>query len=490
MRTTTTWLGAGLALGLLATGCTLEDSAEEPTGGTPYVPMSCSTAEVQRKLDAARPGDAVALECAVEGTLTVPAGVILSGNGAAARGTITAPKGAPAVVLVPSTTPGQPTTLGNLDINTAEGTAGVLAQGEGEIALMGVTVTAQLGIGVGLEDLTLATLEDTTLKGPIASPDDAMHVLKDSTPDQIATHGLVMVGVAQAGLRNVSTAGFGGYGALFVRSQVSWGEGGASDNVGVGVMAVGGAVLLENLEICRTLRGGYTLPVYGGAFVSEEVALEDPALETDGPSVGLFGVTACDNDNVGLLYADGQHLEVDGSTVTGNAFAGLAIVDASNVSVTESSFRDTRLLTLPLGVEDAMVTAGDGVQIVHSPVGLSFAGSGSLTNERGGLLVDIGAVPLEETNMKWSSFSVEDNKGFGAMCQGVVGGQASMFGPGAGTIPWDDGILRSDVQTAADTELAQITDALLETIGVVGPCNMPVPSLVLEVGLSALLQRQ
>jgi hypothetical protein len=222
--------------------------------------------------------------------------------------------------------------------------------------------------------------------------------------------------------------------------------------------------------------------------VSEEVVLGDPALETDGASVSLVAVTACDNDNVGLLYADGRELHVEGSTVTGNAFAGLAIVDSSGVSVTQSSFRDTRLLTLPLGVEGAMVTAGDGVQIVHSPTGIDFAGAEAMNNERGGLLVDIGAVPLDQTDMTWSGFSVAPNEQFGALCQGLVGGQATVWGPGEGAVPWDTGITRDDLQAAADAELAQSTGSL-EAIGAVGPHTMPAPRPVLEFGLGALLAR-
>jgi hypothetical protein len=136
-------------------------------------------------------------------------------------------------------------------------------------------------------------------------------------------------------------------------------------------------------------------------------------------------------------------------------------------------------------------TAGDGVQLVRSTAGIVFENVDSSTNERGGLLVDVGQMSVADTQFSWTKVTVEPNKVFGAMCQSVVGDEATMYGPGAsdGTVVWDVGIERG-AQAEADAVLATTTTTALDIFAAVGPCNMPAPLLVLQLGLNALITRQ
>lgn len=478
-------LGSGIALGLFAVGCGGNEGIDlEPDG-------SCNAAALQEELDAAKPGETVTMGiCEVAGTLTVPAGVRLRGQGRASS-SVTAPEGGPAVVLVPGG-PGIPTALLDVSVSSADGTAGVLAQGAGEVELIQVDVSAQKGIAVGAESLSNLRLSGVTLLGPLRDDPGAATLWSDdeqAIPANVATHGLVLVDVQRAQLDGVSTEGFVRFGALLVRSTVeAWAGGMVSGNAGVGMMVVGGEATVSDVEISGTVPGKSSLPAYGGLFVSEEAVTQDTALETAGATVTLSSVTVRDNMGVGLLYADGRSFTMAGEQapdgqdppelILGNVFGGLVVVDSSNVSVSDVMVTTTKQGTLPLGPQDAMIDGGDGVRLVRSTEGIAFERVRMTRNERAGLLLDLeDADSYASLADSWRGVNVHGNEQNGALC--LAAGQ--MMAPGTG---WDIDINRGD----AATELSdQSATNPLAAVGVVGPCNMPAPASVLENGLRAIL---
>ena len=500
-----TLLGSGLALGLLLSGC---GSMASEAPGSP-TPGACDMKALRSSLSAAKPGATVRLgACTAAGTLTVPAGVKLVGAGVGSS-VINAPAGQAGVQLTPSSNGQQPTTLSGVTVVSTSGSAGVLAQGQGHVALSQVDVEAQLGIGVGAERLTSLKMTDVTLTGPVAADpgmasrwgdEDAMPA-SVATPAAIATHGLVLVDVSAAQLAGVSSYGFVGYGALLVRSTVEpWAGGTVAGNAGVGLMAVGGRVTVEDVELSRTLRGGFSFPAYGGLFVSEQALTEGAVLAMGGAAVTLDRVRALDNEGPGLAYADGSSFTVRGlpewtdvetpdPPISGNRFAGLLVMDARGVTVENMHVRETLNASLPLGEEDMPISGGEGVRIVRSVNEISFSGVRTTANVRGGMLLDLRAEDYPAPGqMEWTNVNVHGNEVFGAVCQ--AGGQVIASditsGGNVSETGWDMGIDRGDEKTVLEDGA---WTSVLEEIGAISPCFFPSPLNVLTGGLSVLVGR-
>jgi hypothetical protein len=471
-------LGAALAL---LPGCTGTDTAEGLNTGasTP----ACTAPAISDALSRARPGGTVQLgKCTVTGSFTVPAGVILAGAGAG-QTVITAPAKQPAIVLKPGSTP---SAVKDLGIKSA-GTAGVLAQGTGtgKARVEGITVTATLGIGLGAEKLESFEMQKVTVTGPVTRSTKGSFSIA-STPDKAATHGIVLWGVGAADLAEVTASGWTGYGALFIKSGTRWTGGAASDNLGVGVMIVDGQATLDGVTLSGTFQDKSGFPGFGGVFASAPLVTGTPDETAAGAAVTLINGTVHGNEGPGLLYGGGQSLEVESTEVDGNQFAGLLVAQSSGITVRSSTFGQTKTVALATSEPAGEIEGGDGVQLLGSTQGIHFDDVQINTNSRGGLLVDIGDVELAQADMTWSNVSVSGNAVFGALCQGSnANGQKAVWGPGYGTTPWDEGILRDDISMASDTQIVSPVDIL----GVVDPNVMPSPVSVVTGGLIALTAR-
>lgn len=449
------FLLSGALAGALLVGC---GDDVGPAGGL------CDAAELSDALVAAAPGATVTVgACEVRGSFTVPAGVTLIGASAASH--IVA-LGGPALILTPgSAAP----TVSNLHISSSEST-GLLAVGPGAVIVSSVRIDASTGVALRLESLTAATLSDLTLTGPVTSEVAAS---LPSMPDATltATHGLVILDSAAVSLERVNIRGFARFGALAIGSTLSWVGGGASDTLGVGFMAEGGAVTLRDTEFCRVFSGLRPYPAYGLVF-------------TGGASSTTDGVILCDNEGYGMLQNGGIATHVDlvgtsnrepavwvqqstdfalsgaGTMLADNALAGIVVVDSTNVRVSDAQISASSLATRIVDVGGS-VRVGDGLHlVVDDPAAVRLTNVTLLNNARAGLLLDF--VSGSPAAMDLSSVTVDGTgDALGAIAQDA-----------AGLIPsgsWDTNITRRGATVANDAALA----ARLDVVGIVGPMFLP-----------------
>lgn len=446
-------------------------SSTEETSG-PF----CDGPGLATALSKAAPGETVRVgACRVTGSFTVRAGVHLSG---AARGqSVIVASGGPGVVVSPAA--GASSSVADLSIES-DGVAGITAIGQGEVVVERVDVTATKGIGIGAEGNSTLTINDAKLTGPV-NAGNAATLPAEATPKDTATHGIVVVRVADARLSNVTVTGFGDFGALFDQSTVSWQGGSASANRGTGVMVQGGKATLESLKLCGTLGGSHKLPPYAGVF-SQKAAITSRRLEV------------CDNAGVGLLHTDspGVHVELtatnnagpavwtqqsDSLTITGteiknNAYAGLVCIETKAVTVKDMKFTTNVNGKKPVGSTGAD-ELGDGVQLVRCQFGIKFENVTFTNNARTGIQLELGAVDEENADLTWTNVVVQSTGAqYGALCQGDL----EAWGP---TDKWSTGIVR---QGSAVTNDATVTEKKLTYAGVIGPPFVPAPA----AGVAAL----
>lgn len=466
----TTLLGAALAL---LPGCGDLAAGELAATGKEY----CDAASLSGALSQARPGDVVTVgKCEVSGSFEVPEGVTLTGLGQE-ESSILGDAASAAVKLAPGAV------LSSLTIHS-QAVAGVLATGAGtgNVTVHQVSVDAKLGIGLGAERLEQLLLTDVTLTGQV-TPDTRGSFSVELTPAEATTHGLVLVDVAKADLTHVATNGWSGFGALLVGSGAAWTGGNASDNLGAGVVAIDGALVLDGVEISRTMKDKSGLPAFGALLASGALMTGQPPEGPTGVDATLTGVSVLDGEGIGVMYAGGSLLDATDVTATGNQFVGLMAVESSGITLTRGQYGGTRKVALPIGEAGADLEAGDGIQLLRSQE-ISFTDVTIAGNERGGLLVDIGELEVAAAGMSWANVAVSNNPAFGAICQGMVNGAMEVWGPGqAGGYVWDEGILRDSNSSSIDEGFM----SPLVVLGVIDPNDMPSPVGVIEQGLSGLI---
>lgn len=436
----------------------------------------CDAGELRDRLAKARPGDTVTIgACRVEGgSFVVPAGVTLAGK-ARADSVIAVPAGELGVTLTPGTPPAR---LVGLTVES-DGRAGVIAIGAGEVEVQGVTVRATKGIALGVESATRAALTDVALSGPVTA-DNAASVPLDPTPAETATHGLVLVRVTDAQLSNVTTSGFARFGALVVEGNTSWTGGAASDNLATGLMIQAGVATLNGIEVCRTMQGVTLIPPYG-LVISAGADVETNAL------------TVCDGDGLGLIQsgARGRHLDLvasgngdsavwvqqsdsfemsgTGTSLTGNKFGGVVIVDSANVSIADAQIDDSQLATRIFG-EVGSVQVGDGVQLLRSSNAVVLENVTLRTNQRVGILIDLNGGSTSGVALTGVTVS-------------GTGEQLGAIAQNGDVLPgWDSGVTREGDTAQNDSNLT----SSLSVVGLVGPNSMPIGNDVAASGLLAL----
>jgi len=325
-----------------------------------------------------------------------------------------------------------------------------------------------------------------TLGGPtavLADPPPASNA--PPTPDITGTHGLVLWTVAGARLENVRSNGFIGFGALLMNTTTRWTRGGAADNSGVGIMAVDGDTTLDGVAVSGTHQVQQSVPAYGVLFVTKALMTDTPDEMAD-VSAKLLDVDVSDNGGIGIMYAGGRSLLIEDSAASGNAFAGLLVAESSNATVRRTKISGTKELTLSVPGDGPGLIGGEGIQLMSAVHDILLEDVTLADNARGGFLVDLGATELAQTTQTWSNVSVTGNMAFGALCQGLYAGQLAVWGPGEPqNAPWDEGIVRDDVQEAVDA----VFETPFDVIGIVDPNIMPTPITVVTDGLQALTSR-
>lgn len=437
-----------------------------------------TAAELTDALAGAGSGSVVEVAGAtIEGNFTVPAGVTLRGAGADS----TVIRGAAGQVLDVQTAAGSTTRVSGISVES-DGAAAMAIGGAGSAELEDVDVRITRGVGIGAEGLATLALTNVTVTGPV-TPENATGQPVEPTPETAATHGLVVVDVADATLIEVRVSGIAMIGALFVDSGASWSGGGASQNLGVGMMASGGSMTMDGVQLCSTLQGFRLPPVFAGVF-------------SDGVAVETTGLTVCDNDGFGLVHssAGGHHgdlvgsgnanaalwvqqtsgLTVDGAAtvLSDNEFAGAVVIDSDGVTVADAAIETTRLAVRTVGLT-GRVEVGDGLQLVRSTSAIDISGVTLTDNQRAGLLLELGSGSTAGVGL-----SAVQATGTGTQL-GVVAQSGTL------EMGWDDGVTRSADLSTNDT--AFISAGIpLDIVDVVTPTDFPDTSGLSSSGLMVI----
>lgn len=421
----------------------------------------CSAAALSEALRAATAGDVVEIgACRIEGEFEVPGGVTLEGAGPAATSLV----GRDGAVL--SLSGNGATVVRDLTVES-DGRVGIRSAGPDEILLEGVDVDASRGVGIGIDGTPMVTLRAVHLRGPV-SPENADELASDVDPTVSATHGLVLLDVGDATLEDVTATGFASYGALLVGSTARWNAGALDQNLGIGLCVDGGTVTVDALSIAGTLQGSRLRPSYstlltgGSAVDSSGLTIRDSAaygmvvVEATGHHEGLV---AEDNGDAAVWIQSSTSLEIAGSTLSRNRFAGVAAADSSGVVISDSEIGDTTLAT-SLFLDAAPIEVGDGVQLVGSAEAIRLEALALRNNGRVGLLLDLdgastAGVSLDDVTVEGSG------EALGAIAQNgdVQGG-------------WDAAVARSGAVLDNDAAFAA-SGSELPLAGLLGPNNFP-----------------
>ncbi len=448
--------------------------------------VASSAAALTSALNGASPGDTVHVGAGTfTGSFAVPAGVFVVGAGST---TIIDNGDGSAPALVVTATAGQPPTMiQNVDLTSAGGAAMVVG-GTGDVEIQHVHATVNLGIGIGIQDVHTVQMLDVQVSGPVTT--DVIPTLPlDATPDVTATHGIVIVGVAQATMNDVQASGFALFGALLVDSTTSWTGGGASDNVGVGVMAYGGSATLHSLELCRTLSAFRLQPPYGAVFANGAAVDTDSLNVCDGEGYGILESGGASGQNLNLS-ASGNHgsgvwlqsvdnvqIAGDATNIDNNYLAGVVAIDSSNIALADGTISNTQLMTR-ISAETGTVNVGDGVHLVRSTDGISLSNLTLQTNHRAGALFDLNGASTSGITLDSVTATTEDPSGETPEL-GVVAQDGTLM-PG-----WDTGVTRAGTATTNDTSFIS-AGSTLGIVDVVAPTDMPQAANLETQGLNAV----
>jgi hypothetical protein len=457
------------AASLLVCGC----SSEGDDGVA-----ACDPGALEAALSGAAEGDTVRIgACRVTASVTVPAGVTLEGEGVG-ESVLVGPEGEIPLTVQPAA---EGTFVRNLRVES-DGPAGVLLEGAGSVALEHVEIVASRGIGLGAEGLDELALTNVSLRGPVDA-ESASRILSPVSPEEIATHGLVIVGVGAARLDDVDSSGYAQFGALVVDSTITWAGGGAPANLGTGLMTWGGAATLTSLDLSGTFQGLQLVPAYGGVFAGGADVDTTSLRVSDSEGYGLLHSEAtarhidltAHNNNLAALWlqrCSSFELSGAGSGLVGNGLAGIVAVDSSDVTIRHAHVDATVTRTAIVG-EAGRVEVGDGVQLVGTTRNVTLEDLTLSGNARVGILVDLAGGAFDGFSMSRVSVDGADDA-LGAVAQGGT--------PEPG---WDDGVTRQGATAVNDAALADE----LGIVGIVGPSDIPAATAVADQGLAALISR-
>ncbi len=419
--------------------------------------------QLRDALDDAEAGDVIAVETGTfQGPFTVPAGVTLEGAGIGETRIV-----APAAPAALNVEPGDPATIvRGLTVAGLEGYA-VAAVGEGRVRLEDVEVTVpERGAGIGAQDLTGLELARVTLTGPITL-ESAETLPDEPATDAYATHGIVLFGVADASLEEVTLSGFAVSGMLLAGSTTRVTGSAVENTAGAGVIAIGGATTLSDVAITGIFPGTSVYPAFG-ILARDEAILETSATsiaDNDGFGiVQLLGsATHADleisrNAEGGMWLQEVAGLDATATLAEGNGMAAIVVHASTGVTFSGLEVRDTVEIVRAEGARELMV--GDGMQIIHSLTDLTVEDATFENCGRVALLLE--ALTPDLSTCRLAEITVESTgEQLGAVMQGASA-------PG-----WDDGIVRAGDAVANDEAFA----GTLDIVGVVTPTDLPLSEL-------------
>lgn len=359
--------------------------------------VGCSTGpiDLSAELAVAQSGDVIEVTAGdYEGNFIVPAGVILEGEeGAVIRGV----SGAPALTLIPGRDADSASTVQSLTIYTDE--VGVFAAGKGFVNIQNVTVHADLGVGMVLDDCT-ASVTDVDLVGVVDGPDSPVLMLGEYfESDKVSVMGLA-AHLADLTISNLNITGFVGYGAAFYGGTALWDGGVLRWIVGVNIMVEESQLSLENVHIKESLqsrdanakRSSFGLVSSTGSnTTTNNVTIEDimgagVLIHEAVSSVHTtLKVSKCDATGVHVQNGTG-HTELIAAEFHQNKNAGLSLLKAGQVDIIDSRVFDTAAVGAQITSSDLVL--GHGLQIAAGDANVNMSGVLLEDNEIVGLLLD------------------------------------------------------------------------------------------------------
>lgn len=455
-----------LGLGMLVSGC----------------PDPCDGAALQSRLERAVEGDVVELgSCSYTGSFVLPAGVTLRGAGHD-RTTLRSSPGSSIALSIESSTREPATMVENLAI-ASSGCAAAVVRGQGAALLHNVHVRAERGIGLGVEGTERVSLEHVSVEGPLSDgslPD--IVPLPPYTCDSAnpATHGIVMIDVPNARLRDVQSRGFAAFGALFVRTELDWEGGAVNDHVGTGLEVYGGHARLSHIEICRSRQATAPIESFNALLAGGAEVESDGLVICEGDAFGIMhdhaiahhtDLVARDNGFAGVWVQDAESFSLRGarSELTGNGFAGISALRVANFEVDGASIRDTALGTSIMGI--GRIEAADGVHLVQNG-NVALSNLRLAHNERIGLLLDLGGGSTATTTLS------------GIVAEGVGDQLGALAQNGTVITGWDTEVSRVGSPILNDAAFS----GSLDIAGILGPSCLPDTDAVATEGLAGLIR--
>jgi len=426
-------------------------------------------------LASATAGDRVCLTAGVfEGTFDVPAGVTLCGAGAGAT-RIIGPSDSPGLRLAPGTDVATQVEMLTVEAN---GDFAVVAIGAGEVQIRDAEVSVPTnGAGIGAESLTALRLTRVDIRGPVDDANaDGMPL--EPTIDDSATYGLVAVSVMTVEATEMTVGGFAYVGMLSVSTNLTMVDSSVLSNLGTGLLVHGGSADIDNSNIDSALQGTRLIPAYNAVFAGNADVNTNGIEISEGQGYGILqseatathnDLVALNNSNAALWVQNSGGFSLSNATVRNSGMAGIVALESSGIGVTDASIEETQAMTRIFGTMPVMV--GDGVHLLGSTTDVTLDRLALLENTRVGILLDLEGGDFASIDV----VSVD------------VTGSAEQLGAIAqnGTVPatWDDNITRSSIIEANDLAFA----GTLDTVGIVGPSDMPAVNAVLASGIAGIV---
>ncbi|MBW2460113.1 MAG: hypothetical protein JRH11_00605 [Deltaproteobacteria bacterium] len=414
-------------------------------------------ADLAGALAEAAPGEVVSVSaCTVTGNIDVPGGVTLDGGG-------------------------ESRILGNVTLGPGSGLAGVRIEGVGPAAVSAVGAGAAVtitdvdviiarGSAVHIADRG-AVLTRVSLAGNVEDPDT---VPADPSADDYGTHGLVLSNAgtldAPVILDDVSMTKFARFGALFLQSHVAWRGGQVADGLSTGLMADGGSVDFEAVELGPMQQGVQVLPAFGGIFTNDCVVTSQDLMVDGNQGYGLLhdrvtttheNLIATGNTDAALWVQQSASFSLVGAAteVSDNVLSGLVIVESTDVLVRGATFRNNTLGTRVSGTI-GRIDVGDGIHaVIDDGASLTVDQVVMAGNARVGVLLDVASGNLDGVLMDVSVEGTGDQ--LGAIAQGPGG----LIDTGV----WDTTVTRLGSTALNDEAISE----KLSVLGIVGPMFLP-----------------
>ncbi len=414
-------------------------------------------ADLAGALAGAAPGEVVSVStCTVAGDIDVPEGVTLDGGGESR--------------ILGNVTLGPGSSLLGVHVEGV-GPAAVSAVGAGAaVTITDVHVTVGQGVAMHIEGRG-AALTRVSLTGNVDDPDT---VPADPSTDDYSTHGLILANAgiqdAPVVLDDVSATKFARFGALFLESHVTWHGGRVADGLTTGLMADGGSIDLEAVELGPMKQGVQVLPAFGGIFANGCVVTSQDLMVDGNQGYGLLhdrvtttheNLTATSNTDAALWVQQSPSFALIGEAteVSDNVLSGLVIVDSTDVLVRGATFRNNTLGTRVSGTI-GRIDVGDGIHaVIDDGASLTVDQVVMEGNARVGVLLDVASGNLDGVLMNVSVEGTGDQ--LGAIAQGPDG----LIDTGA----WDTTVTRLGSTAINDEAIAD----KLSVLGIVGPMFLP-----------------